>query len=43
LQVFNEYDTQLKKAIELLPKAKQLAIESTKVNAQKSKAEFNNR
>jgi hypothetical protein len=27
LQVFNEYDTQLSKAIDLLPQAKQLAIE----------------
>jgi len=33
LQVFNEYDTQLKKAIELLPQAKQLAIEGAKANA----------
>lgn len=30
-QVFNEYDNQLLKAIELLPKAKQLASASTKV------------
>lgn len=29
-QVFNEYDTQLKRAIELLPKAEQLAIQSAK-------------
>ncbi len=43
LQVFNEYDTQLKKAIELLPEAKQLALESAKNNAQKSKVESNNR
>ncbi|HQZ98217.1 MAG TPA: hypothetical protein PLP21_17995, partial [Pyrinomonadaceae bacterium] len=27
-QVFNEYDTQLLKAIELLPQAKQLAMQS---------------
>jgi carboxyl-terminal processing protease len=43
LQVFNEYDTQLKKAIELLPQARQLAIESAKNNALKSKVESNNR
>jgi len=43
LQVFNEYDTQLKKAIELLPQARQLALESAKVNAQKTKTESNNR
>ena len=35
-QVFNEYDTQLKRAIEVLPKAKQLATESARVNAQKA-------
>lgn len=40
-QVFNEYDTQLKKAIELLPEAKQLAIEGAKANALKSKNEVN--
>jgi carboxyl-terminal processing protease len=40
-QVFNEYDTQLKKAIELLPEAKQLAIEGAKANALKSKVEIN--
>ena len=43
LQVFNEYDTQLKKAIELLPQAKQLALESAKSNQQRTKAESNNR
>jgi carboxyl-terminal processing protease len=43
LQVFNEYDTQLKKAIELLPQARQLALESAKNNALKSKVESNNR
>lgn len=37
-QVLNEYDNQLLKAIELLPKAKQLALEATKV---KSTAELN--
>jgi carboxyl-terminal processing protease len=41
LQVFNEYDNQLKKAIELLPEAKQLAIEGAKANAKKEKAEVN--
>ena len=34
-QVFNEYDNQLLKAIELLPEAKQLAIEGAKANAKK--------
>jgi carboxyl-terminal processing protease len=32
-QVFNEYDNQLQKAIEMLPQAKQLAIEGAKANA----------
>jgi len=32
-QVFNEYDNQLLKAIDLLPQAKQLAIEGAKANA----------
>ncbi len=40
-QVFNEYDTQLKKAIELLPEAKQLAIQGAKANALKTKSEVN--
>jgi carboxyl-terminal processing protease len=40
-QVFYDYDTQLKKAIELLPEAKQLAIEGAKANAQKLKSEVN--
>lgn len=31
-QVFNEYDTQLKRAVELLPEAKQLAIQGAKAN-----------
>jgi carboxyl-terminal processing protease len=35
-QVFNEYDTQLKRAVELLPKAKQLATESARLQAQKA-------
>ena len=34
-QVFNEYDDQLLKAIELMPQARQLAAESVKSNAQK--------
>lgn len=41
LQVFNEYDNQLKKAIELLPEARQLAIEGAKANAKREKAEVN--
>jgi hypothetical protein len=32
-QVFNEYDNQLLRAIELLPQAKQLAIEGARANA----------
>ena len=40
-QVFNEYDTQLIKAIELLPQAKQLALDGAKANALKSKSEVN--
>ena len=32
-QVFNEYDNQLMKAIELLPQAKQLALQGAKANA----------
>jgi carboxyl-terminal processing protease len=39
-QVFNEYDSQLKKAIELLPQAKQLAMEGAKANASKQKSEM---
>ena len=35
-QVFNEYDSQLKRAIEVLPQAKQLAIESAKLNTQRA-------
>ena len=34
-QVFNDYDTQLKRAMELLPEAKQLALEGAKANAMK--------
>ena len=40
-QVFNEYDTQLKKAIELLPEAKQLALEGAKANAKKENSGLN--
>ena len=40
-QVFYDYDTQLKKAVDLLPEAKQLAIEGAKANAQKLKSEVN--
>ena len=40
-QVFNEYDTQLKRAIELLPQAKQLALSGAKANAQKLKSQVN--
>ncbi len=36
LQVVNDYDNQLKRAIELLPQAKQLAIEGAKANARKT-------
>lgn len=38
LQVFNDYDNQLLKAIELLPKAKQLALEGARANALKQNA-----
>ena len=41
LQVLNDYDNQLIKAIELLPQAKQLALQGAKANAQKAKAEIN--
>ncbi|MCU1290564.1 MAG: hypothetical protein JWN60_2793 [Acidobacteria bacterium] len=37
-QVFNEYDDQLKRAIELLPQARQLALEGAKANASKQKS-----
>ncbi len=36
LQVFNEYDSQLSKAIDLLPQAKQLAIEGQRAKANSS-------
>lgn len=42
-QVFNEYDNQLLKAIELLPQAKQLAIEGAKANQKKLNSSLNNR
>lgn len=41
LQVFNDYDNQLKKAIELLPEAKQLATQGAKANALRVKPEVN--
>lgn len=40
-QVFNEYDTQLKRAIEFLPAAKRLAQEGAKANAKKQLSEVN--
>ncbi len=40
-QVFNEYDSQLQKAIELLPQAKQLAIQGARANALKQKTDSN--
>lgn len=40
-QVYNEYDSQLLRAIELLPQAKQLAIEGAKANAKKTNAGVN--
>jgi carboxyl-terminal processing protease len=40
-QVFNEYDLQLKKAIELLPEAKQLAMEGAKANNNKKDLNLN--
>ncbi|MBS1794563.1 MAG: S41 family peptidase [Acidobacteria bacterium] len=40
-QVFNEYDNQLLRAIELLPKAKQLAMEGAKANAKKMNTGLN--
>ncbi len=41
LQVFNEYDNQLKRAIEFLPQARQLAVEGAKANAKKQNGEIN--
>jgi carboxyl-terminal processing protease len=44
LQVSNEYDTQLMKAIDLLPQAKQLALEAARVKASAMKEQsLNNR
>jgi len=40
-QVFNEYDDQLLRAIELIPQAKQLAAESAKITAAKKKEPAN--
>lgn len=40
-QVFNEYDNQLLRSIELLPRAKQLAIEGAKANAKKLNSGLN--
>ncbi len=40
-QVFNDYDTQLKRAIEFLPAAKRLAQEGAKANAKKQTSEVN--
>ncbi len=40
-RVFNDYDNQLQKAIELLPEAKQLAIEGAKANAKKENSKLN--
>ncbi|CAN5557544.1 MAG: S41 family peptidase [Acidobacteriota bacterium] len=41
-QVFNEYDIQLMKAIELLPQAKQLALEGAKAKANASRQKLEN-
>ncbi len=44
LQVSNEYDNQLKKAIELLPQARQLAVDAARAKASASKVQtLNNR
>ncbi len=40
-RVFNEYDTQLKRAIELLPEAKQLALAGARSNAKKETSGLN--
>ncbi|HSU26270.1 MAG TPA: hypothetical protein VLI65_09820, partial [Pyrinomonadaceae bacterium] len=40
-QVFNEYDEQLKKAINLMPQARQLALAGYKANAIKQKNDVN--
>ncbi len=41
LYIFNDFDNQLKRAIELLPEAKQLAIKGAKANARKTQADVN--
>ncbi len=41
LQIYNDFDNQLKRAIELLPEARQLAIEGAKANARKAQADVN--
>ncbi len=41
LQVSNDYDNQLKRAVELFPAARQLAIEGAKANARKAPTEIN--
>lgn len=41
LQVFNNYDNQLMRAIELLPQARQLTLQGARANATKSKAASN--
>ncbi len=40
-QVFNDYDNQLLRAIELLPEAKQLAVKGAQANIQKSQTKNN--
>jgi carboxyl-terminal processing protease len=40
-QVLNEFDVQLKKAIETLPRAQQLALESAKMQAQRANSGLN--
>ncbi len=40
-QVFNNYDNQLSRAIELLPQARQLAIQGTRANNSKEKPKVN--
>jgi len=42
-QVFNEYDNQLRRAIELLPQAKQLAMQGEKANSTASRTRNLNR
>jgi hypothetical protein len=42
-QVFNEYDNQLKRAIELLPQAKQLAQDAQKAKTRKLNSSVTNR